>query len=259
MFFRKGKVGLEYYFERGKECLDRGDYRWALESFNKAIEFNPNFEMAYYMRAEVYKKLGKDREAVWDCIRFLEADRRTPGTAQDLKEALREGINVARMESQRNKMKAEILSFGVPILLEELIDGYDPEEEYKDTRFYGIALSWLEGNSPRNWCHIGFVQLLRKNLDDAIKGFDEAIKENPEDSNAHYFMGITLSKKIKLIKKKGFILGGLEKAEELSKEAISSFHQALKRGKWRICVECGWRTASAMNYCMRCGKILLSR
>ena len=32
---------------------------------------------------EAYRKLGKEREAVWDCIRFLEVDRRGPGAAQD--------------------------------------------------------------------------------------------------------------------------------------------------------------------------------
>jgi len=244
MFFRRRKVGPEYYFERGKECLDRGDYQWALESFNKAIDFNPNFEMAYYKRAEVYKKLGKIREAVWDCIKFLETDRRTPGTAKDLKEALKEGINIARMDLQRNKMKEEILSFGIPTLLEELIEGYDPEGKYNDTHFYDLALSWLEKSSPKNGYYIGFVQLLKKDFGKAIKAFDEAIKENPENPHAYYFRGVALIKK--------------EKVKELSERAYSNFEQALKSGfKWRICPECGYRTSSTMNFCMRCGIKLL--
>jgi len=42
------------------------------------------------------KKVGA-REAVWDYIKFLEVDHRMSGMAGDLKEALKEGINIARM------------------------------------------------------------------------------------------------------------------------------------------------------------------
>ena len=57
--FRRKKVGPEYYFERGEECLESGNYEWALESFNKAIEMNPGLEMAYLQRGRVYQELGK--------------------------------------------------------------------------------------------------------------------------------------------------------------------------------------------------------
>jgi len=248
MFFQRKKVGPEYYLERGEECLGRGDYHWALESFNKAIEFNPNFEMAYYKRAEVYEKLGKTREAVWDYIKFLEVDHRIPGTAQDLKEALKEGINIARMDLQRNKGKEEILSYGVPSLLVELIEGYDPEGTYTDNRFYDLSLSWLEKSPTKNRYYTGFVQLMKKDFDKAIKDFDKAIEENPENPNTYYFRGIALIKKMKT----------LGKFKEVSEEALSNFEQALRKGfRWRICPGCGYRTSSTLNFCMRCGKNLL--
>ena len=260
MFFRRKKVGPEYYFERGKDCLDRGDYHWAIESFNKAIEFRPDFEMAYCKRAEAHKRLGNSREAVWDYIKFLEVDRRAPGTAQDLKEALKEGINIARMDWQRNEAKGEITSYGVPNLIEELVERYDPAGEYNDKRFYELALSWLEGSSPKNCNYIGFAQLLKKDFDKSIKELDKAIKDSPENPNAYYFIGVALIKKMKMIEKKGTILRRTEKIKELSQGAYSNFEQALKRGfKWRICPECGYRTSSTVNFCMRCGKKLLVR
>lgn len=255
MFFRKKKIGPEYYFKRGEECLKRGDYHWALVSFSKAIEFKPDYEMAYHRRAEAYKGLGKNREAVWDYIKFLEVDHRTPGMAGDLKEVVKESINIARMDWQRDRVKEVILSFGVPTLLEELMEGYDSEGEYSDKRFYDLALSWLEGSPCQNRHYVGFVLLLKKDFAKAIREFDEAIKEAPENPNAYYFNGIALLKTMKIIEKPMRRIG---KVEELSEMAHSNFEQALKKGfKWRICLECGYRTSSKTNFCMRCGEKLL--
>ena len=258
MFFRRKKVGPEYYFDRGEECLARGDYHWALESFNKAIEYNPNFEMAYYKRAEAYKGLGRSREAVWDYINFLEVDHRGPGRAQELQEALKEGINIARMDWQRDRVKDEIRAFGIQNLLEELMEAFDPEGEYTDTRFYDLALSNIDVSSPENRYYTGFVHLIKKDFDKAIKEFDRAIGENPKNPNAYYFKGVALIGKVKMIGGRGSKSRRLEKVNEISDLAHSSFDEALKRGfKWRICPECGFRTSSTVNYCMRCGKPLL--
>lgn len=258
MFFRRKKVGPEYYFERGEECLARGDYHWALESFNKAIEYNPDFEMAYYKRAEAYKGLGRSREAVWDYIKFLEVDHRGPGMAQELQEALKEGINIARMDWQRDRVKDEIRAFGIQNLLEELMEAFNPEGEYTDTRFYDLALSNIDVSSPENRYYAGFIHLIKKDFDEAIKEYDKAIKENPENPDVYYFRGVALVRKVKMIEKKRSTSRRLEKVKVLSDLARSNFNEALRRGfRWRVCPECGYRTSSTVNYCMRCGKPLL--
>jgi tetratricopeptide (TPR) repeat protein len=254
MFFRKKEVGPEYYFERGEDCLKRGDYHWAMVSFSKAIEFKPDYEMAYHRRAEAYKGLGKTREAVWDYIKFLEVDHRMPGMAGDFKEAVKESINIARMDWQRDRVKDEIISFGVPALLDELMEGYDPEGEYSDTRFYDLALSWLERSPGENRHYVGFVLLLKGDFDKAIREFDEAIKEDPKNPNTYYFNGVTLLKKMKKFKP----MRRMRKVEELSEMARMNFEQAMKKGfEWRVCPECGYRTPSKTNFCMRCGEKLL--
>jgi len=259
MFFRKKKSSPDYYFKRGNDCLNKGDHRWALESFNKAIEFNPDFEMAYYKRAETYKAMGKTREAVWDYVKFLEVDHRSPDMAEDLDDALKEAFHIARRGWQRDKAKQEIMAFGLPNLLEELMEGYDPGGEYADAGFYKLALSLLDPGSPENRCYIGFVQLLRKDLNGALEEFDGAIEENPENPDAHYFRGVVLSKMMELTEKKGTTSGRARKMKELSDGAGSNFERALEMGfKWRVCPGCGYRTSSTMNFCMRCGKKLLA-
>jgi len=259
MFFRKKKSSPDYYFERGKQCLDRGDHRWALESFSKALEFNPDFEMAYYKRAETYKAMGKIREAVWDYVKFLEVDHRSPDMAEDLDDALKGAFKIARRDWQRDRAKQEIIAFGVPNLLEELMEGYDPRGEYADKGFYKLALSLLDPSSPENRYYIGFVQLLKKDLNRALEEFYGAIEENPENPDAHYFRGVVLAKMMALTEKKGTTSGRAKKMKELSDGAGSNFERALEMGfKWRICPGCGYRTSSTMNFCMRCGKKLLA-
>ena len=274
-FFRKRQISPEYYFKRGMECFKREDYTWALESFDKAIEFFPNFGMTYYMRAEVYKKLGRTRESVWDCIRFLEMECKSSGTGSislgpldaakmgidiagidmpdflGVLETAKGAINSARFELKRIKMQGEIISFGIPTLLEELMKGYSPDGNYDDAHFYFLALRWLENNSPEKRCYIGFVQLLLKNFDKATEEFEQAIVEDPANPNAYYFRGVALINRTKKTGDREFASRHLG--------AYSDFCQALENGfKWRICPECGYRTDITLNYCMLCGAQLLT-
>jgi len=256
ILFRRKKVGAEYYLERGEECLKNGNYPWAVESLTKAIEFDPGQEKAYYGRAEAYRKLGKEREAVWDCIRFLEVDRRGPGAAQDPLEVVKESISMAGVLMQRDNAKSAILSFGVPRILDEMIVGYDPSQEYKDSHFYDLALSWLEEKAGGHCFYTGFVKLLKKKYDEAMKELDEAIGENPENPDQYYFRGIALMKKMRAESKVPF--ERLKYMGEIREGASSYFEQALVKGyKGKICPGCGYRTSSPMNFCLRCGERLL--
>jgi tetratricopeptide (TPR) repeat protein len=246
----------EYYFKRGQECFDKRDYHWAVESFSKAIELSPGHEMAYFMRSEAYKKLGMAREAAWDCIKFLEIDNSSPGTTFDISSVVGivKGVvdfasdlsKSARVSEMRVQAQQEIFSFGIPKLLEEIMEGYLPEGEYDDIRFYRLALGWVEKGYYR-----GFAHLLLKDFDEAIEEFDEAIIKDPANPNAHYFRGVTFLKKMEKDENREASSGYLERA-------YSDFGQALKNGfKCRICPGCGYRTDSALGYCMLCGRKLL--
>ena len=239
--FRRKKVGAEYYVERGEECLKSGNYPWAAESFSKALEFEPGLEAAYYGRAEAYMSLGREREAVWDYVRALEFDRRGPGDVQDALGLLKESVGMARVYMQRDKAKSAILAFGVPRILDEMIAAYDPRQEYRDTHFYDLALSWLREEAGGHHYYMGFVQLLRKRYDEAVKELDAAIGTYPENPDQYYLMGIALMKR-----------------PVAGDTARRFFEQSLAKGfKGRICPGCGYRTSSAMNFCLRCGQRML--
>ena len=252
--FRRKKMGAEYYLERGEECLEKENYRWAIESLTKAIEFNPRLETAYYRRAEAYRKVGKEKEAVWDYIKFLEFDRRGPEAAQDPLEVVKEAISYGGILMQRDNTKSSITSFGIAKILDEMIEGYDPKQEYTDRHFYDLALSWLGKNSAEDGYHIGFVKLLKREYDEALKFFDKTLNEDEKNPTLYYLKGVALMKRNW---EKGKASRQTEVASEV-REETRAFSEALRMGyRGKICPSCGYRTFSTMNFCLRCGEKLL--
>ena len=254
--FRKKKDLPEYFFKRGEECLEKDNLEWALESLNKAIELNPEHEMAYLRRAETLKRLGREREATWDLVKFMEYDRRIPDNPGDLKEVIRESIKIARMDMQRKDIRNEIVSYGIPKLLDEMMESYDPRAEYKDKKFYDLTLSWLREEPGHDGRYAGFVRLITGDPDRAIGEFKAAIEGDPGDPYPYYFTGVSLLKKTGRERK--LLFGRTEGVEELSGNARSMFELALSRGlKGGVCPSCGHREYSVANFCLRCGKELL--
>lgn len=255
-FFRRRKTGADYYFERGEECLKNGNYRWAVESFTKAIEFNPSFEMAYYGRAEAYGKLGENWKAIKDYVKFLETDVRGYEDAEEPKDVLPAVWKNAKLNLQRHKAKDEIRSYGALNIVEKLIKEYDPNKSYSHRNLYKLLLSDLKKSYPERKSYIGFIELLRGNLEKAVKAFDEAIREDLENPDLHYFKGVALLKKTEDLKK-GSAIRRDEKVNETWQRAKSSLMAALQTGSWSLCPECGYRTQDPkLTFCMHCGKKL---
>lgn len=65
-----------YYFKRGLAYQNKKDYTKALVDFNKAIELNRNFLLAYRNRAFVYDKLGQKKLAELDRKKVNELEKR---------------------------------------------------------------------------------------------------------------------------------------------------------------------------------------
>ena len=253
ILFRKKKVGADYYLERGEECLKNENYPWAIESFTRALEFDSQLELAYYGRAEAYKKGGKEKEAVWDYIKFLEFDRRGPEGAQDSLEAVKEAISYAGVLMQRGSVKSSITSFGIPKILDEMIREYTPNQEYADRHFYDLALSWFDKNFSKDSYYIGFIRLLRKEYDEALKHFEKALGKGEENPSLYYLQGVALMKRNR---ERG--ASQLIDATSIEREEIQAFSEALRKGyEGKICSGCGYRTSSRVNFCSLCGEKLL--
>jgi tetratricopeptide (TPR) repeat protein len=254
--FRKKRNLPEYFFKRGEECLKKGNLKWALESLNKAIELDPELEMAYLRRAETLRKLGREKEAAWDLVKFVEYDRRGPDNPGDLDDVIKEAFKIARIDMQRKDVKDELVVYGIPKLLDEIMAGFDPRADYGDKKFYKLALSWLRKHPEHDGRYEGFIRLIKGDLNGAINKFKEAIEGDPEDPRPYYFTGIALLRKLSRGRRPP--LRHLESEEELSGRVRSMFESAISRGlEGRICSSCGYRDFSSANFCLRCGKELL--
>ena len=140
------------------------------------------------------------------------------------------------------------------------MEEYDPKQEYSSNELYKLILSDLKKASPKQWNHLGFIQLIRNKIDEALEGFDKAIDENPGDPVPHYFKGVTLLKNIEKVRGSSMVFRKEERIKEISMMAHSSFLRALKNGfNSKLCPECGYKTQNPeLGFCMYCGKKLLS-
>jgi len=60
------------YYNRGNVYTDLGNYRQAIAELNRAIEINPGYAEAYSNRGNAYKSIGNYRQAIEDYNRAIE-------------------------------------------------------------------------------------------------------------------------------------------------------------------------------------------
>ena len=222
--------------------------------------------------------MGKQRESVNDCIKFLEADRKAGAksydslgpvqTAQigmnlaglsvgadvlDLLETVKDQASVYRYESLKVNAKEDIAYFGIPALLDELIEDYSPEQTYPNIVFYAFALTRLEKTMPQEKYYAGFVHLLLNDYEKAAEAFDQALAEKPQNFNVRYLRGVVSLKRMQKNENK-------EQASAYLESAYRDFCQSLKNDSTRrICAKCGLREKSDLQFCKLCGTRLLGR
>jgi tetratricopeptide (TPR) repeat protein len=62
------------YTKRGTTYSKKGNYNEAIREYDKAIEVNPSYAIAYYNRSVAYTKTGQYDRAINDCDKVLQLD-----------------------------------------------------------------------------------------------------------------------------------------------------------------------------------------
>jgi tetratricopeptide (TPR) repeat protein len=65
----------DVYNERGKVCVEEGNYERAFADFNHAVELNPAYARAYNNRGMLYVTLGDTQAALDDFTRAIDLSR----------------------------------------------------------------------------------------------------------------------------------------------------------------------------------------
>ena len=170
--------------------------------------------------------------------------------AIDLLKFTKTQVDILRYNNLILKAQSGIISFGIPRLLDNLIENYSPYDKHEDYSFYKLASSWLESNCPEKKHFIGFVQLLLNNLERALAEINEAIT-GQRNSLLNYLRGVICLK----IKRR---IQNNEVAEKYSANALKDFLLFLQdHPKSGVCPNCGHKENSRLAFCRICGARML--
>jgi tetratricopeptide (TPR) repeat protein len=172
------------YCNRGVAYYVLGNYKQAIEDYNRAIETNPELAVAYNDRGAAYDKLGDRVQAVSDFDRAIEIRPEYPDAYN--------GRGVVYSALGRNEEAISDFDKAIEIN-QEYAEAYNnrgivhaamsnPDKAISD---YDIAIGINPGNAEVYY-NRGIAYGKRGNHSLAIEDFDRAIEINPAHTEAHF-------------------------------------------------------------------------
>jgi tetratricopeptide (TPR) repeat protein len=149
----------EYYYRRAKTYIRDNDLQSALNYINKAMELNPDYWDAWYIKAMIYQMSGKDAAAA---RRYMELAKRRP----DMME-----VHIALGILYRKHQNYDLA-----------------EQEYKTV---------IEGRPTNFAAHYNYANLLldQAKLDQALKEYKLCLKLQPTNAMVHNNVGVIYEKR----------------------------------------------------------------
>ena len=141
------------YKNRGSLAYERGDYKDAITDYDIAIDKDPNYAEAYYLRGLTRRSLKQQKESI-----------------VDLDDAIR--LNSSHAEAYYERGAAE---YNLQQHEEAIVD------------FTEVVR--LESKHAKAYYLRGAAKYSLERYEEAIVDFDEAIRLNPEHTNAYYWRG----------------------------------------------------------------------
>jgi len=164
---RASKVVPQLYYQRAGNKYDNDDFKGALEDYNKAIELDPEYDKAYYMKSLVCKKL--DDEAG-----FLESTRK----AIECAGSSNNGSVLSKAKESGSKY---FLMKG---------DEAKSAEKYAEARKYIDLAIEFDSESPLAYYLLALVDNQLNNYDSAIEAANKALAyedDVPEEKARIYY------------------------------------------------------------------------
>ena len=159
----------EEYNDMGAHKSSNGDWRGAIDDYNKAIELNPGFESAYGWRGYAKAKLGDYKDAIQDYNKAIELLSKT---------SLADSYNKAVMAEYYYDRGAAKDNLGD---ITGAIEDYNKAIE-------------LDPVFQSAYYNRGLAEEERAKYLSAIQDYSKAIEINPKDEDAYIARGVTKGK-----------------------------------------------------------------
>lgn len=146
----------ENYLSQGIALGEQGRYDEAVQAFNKAIEINPQYEAAWYLKGAALDRQGRYDEAIQACDMAIDINPQD-ADAWNIKGMVLEDLGMS----------------------DEAIEAYDNSTE-------------INPQNPDAWYNKGEALYWLGKHDEAIQALDMVIEIDPQDADAWYLKSMAL-------------------------------------------------------------------
>ena len=199
------------YTSRGNDFFYKSEYEKALKAYDKAIELDPNYAMAWFNKGTALGKLSRHEKALKAYDKAIELD---PNYAMAW---FNKGTALGKLSRHEKSLKAfdKAIELGPNYAMAWCNKGaaLGKLSRHEDAmKAFDKAIE-LDPNYAMTWVNKGNALIKLSRHEDALKACDKAIELDPNFGGAWYNRACSHS----LLGKKGEALSDLKRAIELDK------------------------------------------
>ena len=215
------------YYNRGNAYRDQGNIQQAISDYNKVIEINPKFEKAYNNRGLVYKNQGNIQQAIFDFTKAIEINPNLEVIYYNRGNTYYQQGNLFQAISDYTKA-TKINSNYTQAYCNRGLAYKNQGNIQQALSDYNKAIK-INPNYTDAYNNRGNAYYQQGNLSQAFSDYNKAIEINPKDAVVYYNRSIAYY----MIKKHDKSWTDLHKAEELGYTVNPKFLVVLKKASKR--------------------------
>jgi protein O-GlcNAc transferase len=188
---------VEKYYNKGLDALDAGNWLLAVQRFNRCIELDPKYALAYHELADIYYHNEQYDAALSVLIDALMLDPKDSESS----------FALASVYMAQNKF---LEALRVLKRLEQEAPEFSPELYYnmgvcyKSLFYPDYAMDYLKLALEEDPSYFECIEVMGKlhfdagKFDEAKKSFKEVLDADPGNIEAHHMLGVIYSKEMDL-------------------------------------------------------------
>lgn len=173
---------------KGLSFLNLGEYKEAIEYFNKSLKLNPDYPEAWNNKGSAFKELGNTQKALYCYNKAITIDSSNLGALNN------KGIILMSLGEYNKALSLFNKAIDINSNLAELWMNkgniFDLLEKRQKALYCYKEASRIDPRNPDIWYNQGMVLLSLKSHLDSEKAFDQSLKINPRYFQSYNYKGI---------------------------------------------------------------------